>query len=481
MIKKIIFSISALLFGTFAFAQLDPAPYGPQYVGPAPTAVLQPALPGAATGANTGLSIQNGNANKVRVRQAGTSQSVYTFQDNGTGSGNNFAKVMQTGAVQSASGVENAAEVIQSGSDNRSQTKQEGDYNSAITRQGQSNPASSGNKAGIRQGTGQQAENNVAVVDQDGENNEGSIQQTYDNSEAWTIQNGNGNRSIVNQDAGPNQTAGHYAYTEQLGNENQNAIKQSGDGQSNWAFAYQTGDNNLSKQVQDQSDAVGSNFVNYAMVDQGANQDGVISGIKTSLDAVDSRINNDALNSTTTNSVALQNQDGGDLDAESHQYGNANHSEQYQSGYGNDAYILQNSYGSGNYGRQDQTGTQSTAGLAQVGSGNKAWQRQANDNNNVMSTQVGNGNLLNTFQDGNGNMGITSQFGTDNAALLVQRGGHSYTIEQDGTGNQANILQLGPNGNFNTDGINCSFLDPNNPTINYPDLDFNLSDVCSGC
>ena len=479
--KKLIFSAIALLAGTFAFAQLNPAPYGPQYVGPAPTATLQPALPGAASGANTGLSVQNGNANKVRVQQAGTSQSVYTFQDDGNGTGGNHAKVMQTGAVQAISGVENAAEVLQSGSDNRSQTKQEGDYNSAITRQGQNDLSSSGNKAGIRQGTGQQAENNVAVIDQDGENNEGSIQQTYDNSEAWTIQSGTANQSMVNQNAGPNGTAGHYAYTEQLGDDNQNAIIQSGDGQSNWAFAYQTGDNNLSKQVQDQADAVGSGFVNYAMVDQGSMKDGLISDIKTSLDAVDSRINDDALNPTTTNSVAIQNQEGGDLDAESHQFGNANHSEQYQSGYGNDAYMLQNSYGTGNYGRQDQIGTQSIAGLAQSGSGNKAWQRQADDNNIVMSTQVGNGNLLNTFQDGNGNRGITSQYGTDNAALLVQRGGHSYTIEQDGTGNQANILQLGPNGNFNTDGIDCSFLDPNNPTINYPDLDFNLSDICSGC
>ncbi len=481
MIKKIIFSISALLFGTFAFAQLNPAPYGPQYVGPAPTATLQPALPGAATGANTGLSVQNGNTNKVRVRQAGTSQSVYTFQNDGTGSGGNYAKVMQTGAVQSASGLENAAEVLQSGSDNRSQTKQEGDYNSAVTRQGQNNLASSGNKAGIRQGTGQQAENNVALVDQDGDLNDASIQQTYDNSEAWTVQNGSGNQSMVNQDAGPEDTAGHYAYTNQQGNDNQNAIMQSGNGQSNWAWTYQDGDNNLSKQVQDQGDFVGSGFVNYAMVDQGVDQVGLISDIKTDLEGVDSRINTSPLVANTTNSVALQKQTGGDLDAETHQFGNANHSEQYQSGYGNDAYMLQNSDGTGNYGRQDQIGTQSTAGLAQVGSGNKAWQRQADDNNEVMSTQVGNGNLLNTFQDGNGNRGMSSQYGTDNAALLVQRGGHSYSIEQNGTGNQANVLQLGPNGNFNTDGIDCGFLDPNNPTMNYPNLDFNLNDICSGC
>jgi hypothetical protein len=479
--KKFIFIFFALLVSTFGFAQLNPAPYGPQYVGPASKATLQPALPGAQAGANTGLSVQNGNANKVRVRQAGTSQSVYTIQDDGTGIGGNQAKVMQTGAVQAISGVENAAEVYQSGTNNRSQTKQEGDYNSAITRQGQNSPNSANNKAGIRQGTGQQAEHNVAVIDQDGEDNESSIKQTYDNSEAWTVQNGNSNQSMVVQNAGPNGTAGHYAYTEQIGIDNKNAILQSGEGQSNWAFTYQEGENNLSEQTQVQTDIVGTSFVNYAMVDQGTDKEGLISGIKTNLDGVDSRINNTALNGATTNSVALQNQNGGDLDAETHQFGNGNHSEQYQSGYGNDAYILQNSYGSGNYGRQDQSGTASTAGLAQVGSGNKAWQRQMDDDNIVTSTQIGNGNLLNTYQDGNGNRGITSQYGTDNAALLVQRGGHSYTIQQDGTGNQADILQLGPNGSFESDGIDCFFLDPNTPNIEFPDLDFNLPDICSGC
>lgn len=467
MNKKIIV-IAAILAGTTAFAQ-----YGPQYVGAAPTSTLQPALPGAATTANTGLSIQNGDDNKVRVRQAGTNQSVYTNQDNGSGLGGNLARVRQTGQVGPNSGVENAADVIQSGTVNKSTTYQEGDYNSAVTRQGQNNTASSGNQAWIRQGTGQQAENNVAVVDQDGDNNKAWTQQTYDNSESWTVQNGDGNESQVKQNAGPNNTAGHYAYTNQQGNANENSIDQSGAGESNWAWAYQTGNSNVSiqKQTETDTDSQGTGYVNYALADQGAFQNGLITAASLAdLYAVDPDANPQvaALNPVSEDNVAFQTQDGGDLDAETHQYGRYNYSEQNQTGYGNDAFIGQNtnSNNDGNYGRQDQSGTQSFAILGQFGSGNKAWQRQgAGDDNKVVSSQIGDYNLLNTYQDGDGNRGNTVQHGEFNAALLVQRGGHSYTIEQDGTGNQADILQLGPNGDFDNDGIDCSFEDPDRKSV----------------
>ena len=152
--KKAILCAAALMFGTMAFAQ----------VSGAPTASAVPALPGAAANANTGESIQNGNDNKVRVRQAGTSQSVYTNQNDGSGSGGNLAAVQQTGLVNPTSGIANLAEVLQSGSANQSTTLQEGDYNNAVTRQGQNDDSSARNKAWIRQGTGQQAESNHAAI-----------------------------------------------------------------------------------------------------------------------------------------------------------------------------------------------------------------------------------------------------------------------------------------------------------------------------
>ena len=144
--KKLLFIAVVLFAGTTIYAQ-----YGPQYQGPTQTATLQPNL-SSDPNANTGLSIQNGNDNKVRVRQAGTQQSVYTYQDNGSGIGANLARVRQTGAVSSASGVQNAADVIQSGSENQSTTRQEGDYNSAITKQGQNDDSSANNRGNIRQG-----------------------------------------------------------------------------------------------------------------------------------------------------------------------------------------------------------------------------------------------------------------------------------------------------------------------------------------
>ena len=480
--KKVFFCAVALIFGSSVYAQ-----YGPQYQGPTEEATLQPRLSGAALDANTGLSIQNGDNNRVQVRQAGTYQSAYTNQDNGaSGIGGNLARVRQTGAVNATSGIQNAADVIQSGTENQSTTRQEGDLNSAITKQGQ-NLDSEYNRGLIRQGIADQAEENIAKLEQDGVFNQGTIYQTSDSNDAWTVQNGDGNTSFTSQRAAPNNTNGHYAYTEQNGNDNQNGIDQSGtQGEGNWAWAFQTGDANKSLQTQVNTDVPASGFVNYAMVNQGSFNTGLLTSdglidLQTLDGDVTPEVGN--LNIVTSNSVAFQDQVGGDLDAEAHQYGDSNHSEQIQSGYGNDAFVLQNTTGAGtgNYARQDQSGTQSFATLGQFGSGNKAWQRQAGDDNVVVSSQIGDNNLLNTFQDGDGNRGITLQHGEDNAALLVQRGGHSYTIEQYGTGNQADVLQLGPNGDFGTDGIICEFETPRdwNP-INGVDS-FGLDSICDGC
>jgi hypothetical protein len=374
--KKVIFCAIALMLGGLTYAQ-----YGPQYVGPAEQAALQPALPGAAIGANTGLSIQNGMDHKVRVEQAGTEQSAYSNQDNGSGSGGNLAFIRQTGVNMPASGVQNAADVIQYGDVNQSFVRQEGDFNSAVSKQGL-NYASSNNKGHIHQGTADQAEYNIAKLEQDGADNQGHIQQQWDGGEAWTIQDGERNNSYVQQISKPDKTDGHYAYTKQIGNDNKNSIWQSGMfGEGDWAFAYQTGDANQSFQRQmDQG-----TLINYALVDQGAFQDGIITAAGlTDLRTLDfNAIEKLAdLSTFTSGSLAFQNQDGEDLAAETHQYGKDSYSEQNQTGSGNDAFVVQDSKGdSGNYARQDQDGTNSFATLGQFGNGNKAWQRQFDDNN----------------------------------------------------------------------------------------------------
>ena len=104
---------------------------------------------------------------------------------------------------------------------------------------------------------------------------------------------------------------------------------------------------------------------------------------------------------------------------------------------------------------------------------------------------------MSTYQDadpGNGNAAHTAQRGQDNQILLVQKngfyGGHSYTVEQGlsgspHSGNQANILQLGPDGDFAADAENCDFQNPQDlitpPGLNDFDLDAPCVDSGSGC
>ena len=484
---------AALVFGTMAYAQ---APVADQSLVPQNSADAE---------ANAGLSIQNGNDNRVRVRQAGELNTSYTEQDNGTGTGGNLARVMQTGNVngnQADSGEDNAAEVRQSGSLNQSTTLQEGDFNNAYTAQGQNDPSSSGNKARIQQGTSDQAEGNAAAIEQDGVDNQASTLQTYDNNDAWTQQVGTENKSMIVQDGGPEATTGHEAYSYQEGYQNEAAIDQSGAGARNIAWVSQNGTSNQSKQTQTTIATAGSGMGNFGYVRQG-----IFGGSQLSL--ADSRLfpaSSSALNSvdplavpTSSNSVlsidarAKQIQNGKLNEAEIAQFGGAmgasNYGEQVQaSGWNNKAYMLQGSNGvSDNYGKQYQAGDNNNAALAQDGNGHKALQDQRGHRNDAISSQIGEGQLLNIHQRGNDNWATSAQRGADNSALIVQRDGQSFTAQQNlqdlgaGGGNQIDALQLGPNGNFATDGIDCGFEDPMNLDMDYTVPSFDLGDVCPGC
>jgi len=501
--KKAILCAAALMFGTMAFAQVSGTPFNGDVV---PTATLVPALPGAPATANTGLSIQNGDDNKVRVRQAGTSQSVYSFQENGAGVGGNLARVMQTGAVQAASGVENATDVLQSGSYNQSTTVQEGDYNNATTRQGQKEDGANFNRAKIRQGTGQQAEGNHAVIDQDGFFNQASTLQIYDNSDAWTIQEGNENKSMIVQDAGPNGSDGHEALVEQYGLRNESSVNQSSAGARNIATALQQGDDNAAKQLQ----------TSHAGSGMTGNRAGLMQGLAdydySRISLVDDFLGDIYGNTIDANAddiygsivpfslgaVAFQIQNGKENEADMLQFGGSvgasNYGEQVQaSGWGNEAAMAQGHYYTGessNYGKQYQAGDNNEADLGQSGSGMKASQSQIGHRNDAWSNQRGENHLLNVNQRGNDNAATTVQAGSANVALLTQRGGQSYSIEQNmdlgqfdrsAGANQADILQLGPSGDFNADYIDCDFDDPMDPTMDYTVPGFDLGDVCPDC
>lgn len=500
--KKIILGAIALMFTGVGFSQVTDS-----NLNNSPDATSVPILSGAATTANSGLSIQNGNNHKVRVRQAGTNQSVYTNQDNGsTGAtgGKNQAFIIQTGAVSGLSGVGNRADVLQSGEVNSSITRQEGDYNDAVTRQGQNDPASSGNKALIRQGTGQQAEGNFAAIDQDGVDNQARTRQTYDNSDAWTQQTGVENESFILQNAGPNGTDGHYAMNEQIGDRNESFIEQQGNGARNSARTLQIGDDNQANQMQTATDAaLGTG--NDAGIMQGyqnsAQRSNVVPEAMTQWISVVNNVDGNAspiyYTSPARFNKAKQTQIGSDNSAGLYQLGGSvngsNYGEQEQVGDSNNAGMIQShvpNAGGDNYAKQYQIGNNNTAGLVQEGNSHKSLQNQDGADNISLAFQRGSGHKLNTHQFGDSNVAYATQSGLDNRALIVQYDGQSYSVEQNkglgpvdftGGGNQADILQMGPSGNFGAGAVDCDFDTPMSLDQEYYVPGLNLGDICSGC
>ena len=494
--RKVIFCAIALMLGGMTYAQVTDTSGDTS-----PNVKTSGVLP-VAVGANTGLSIQNGDDNKVRVRQAGTSQDVYTHQDNGSGIGGNLAYIMQTGDVSATSGVENKASLEQSGTENQSTTLQEGDFNEAITRQGKViDDGSTGNKALIHQGTAQQAEGNYAAIDQDGDNNQARTQQTYDNSDAWTQQVGDDNKSLVLQNAGPNGTDGHSAMVEQLGNRNESKVTQEGLGGRNTSTLWQWGDDNKAVQAQTTTAAAGDPG-NRAGMQQGSDNvflnTPLVDAVFAPINAIDPEnvpVYGNSLESY--GAIGFQTQGGYDQAADMLQFGgsvgDSNYGEQEQlAGHNNEAAMVQGHTGDGgeNYAKQEQRGNSNYAGLAQSGSGMKALQTQHGHDNYALSSQRGESHKLNIHQRGGENWATTAQGGLANIALVVQKHGQSYSVEQNldlgrfdlsAGANQADILQLGPDGNFATDGIDCYFdaqLIPD-PINNIPDLV--IDPICGDC
>ena len=499
--KKAIFCAIALMVGGMTYAQVTDADGN---VSPVTTPV--PILGGAAIDANTGLSIQNGDDQRVRVRQAGTYQSVYTNQDNGvTGTGGNQAAVRQTGSVTATSGVANAADVLQSGTTNSSWTRQEGDDNHAVTHQGQTDGTSTNNRAKIRQGTGQQAEDNFAAITQNGVDNRAQTQQTYDNSDAWTQQTGLENKSMIVQDAGPNQTAGHYAMNQQKGERNESFINQQGNGARNTARALQIGNDNQAKQMQTATDGAGGTG-NDAGIMQGyennAQRSAVVPEAMTQWSSIGSNVDANATSfywagQPAEYNKAKQTQTGSDNSAGLYQLGGSlsgsNYGEQEQDGSLNNAGMIQShvpNTGADNYAKQNQSGANNTAGLLQEGTSHKSLQFQDGDDNNSLAFQRGQGHLLNTHQFGVGNTAHSTQSGLENKALIVQHDGQSYSVEQnvglawnDYTegGNQADILQMGPDGDFGAGAVDCAFDAPMDLDMDYDFPAVDLGDICPDC
>lgn len=465
---------AALMIGAIGFAQTPVTDSsGGGSTNTADLAQEEATLPGAPATANRNRTIQGGTDNIVEVGQVGTRQSVYTRQVNGSGTGGNDARVMQTGLVTpGVSGERNMAEVLQDGTTNDSDIDQNGDRNNAVSHQGQNDDGSVSNRSYIRQGANgaQKAERNAAAAYQDGNRNQSRIIQTFDKNSAWTMQNGDDNKSRINQNAAPNGTFGHRALVTQIGDANQADIDQnSGAGAENEAEIHQLGNGNIGQQTQTTDVAAGPNQGNDALINQGDDSRWDNSALKGSIYASLEAVQNDGGPSNGDNSfngIAIQNQGGSLNVAESHQFGadapqGSNFSEQLQgmndaTSRNNDAYIVQNAYGNvaggNNYAYQAQDGDNNKAGISQRNNGHQAAQMQDGNDNETYSTQRGAGHRVNTNQWGDDNHSTTAQSGSMNVSLVNQTDGQSSIVEQGlavpnpNSSNSAHIYQAGPGG-----------------------------------
>ncbi|MGY5847097.1 curlin [Salegentibacter sp. HM20] len=492
--KKVILSAAALMFGAIGFAQ----------VSGAPTAQSQSTVPNNSnTQANKGKSEQFGDDHRVRVRQAGTQQSVYTYQANGSGLiGANRAEILQSGDINANSGRRNAADVFQTGDENLSLTIQEGDRNNAITRQGETDDASARNQAFIRQGNNGNAEDNYAAIDQDGSDNQAMTRQTYDNNDAYTDQDGENLRSRIRQIASPDGSEGHWAFVDQDGEDNESWVLQEGAGARNYAHTAQDGLSNYADQYQT-TDAI-SGDANRARIAQGTNAPYTIVGFNSEMgdlrDATYGVATQPAAGPTvySEGAQAFQKQDGDDNQANIGQYGvlagippAGNYAEQDQQGDDNNSFIVQNLYGNpaggGNKAQQLQIGNDNNAGIVQSGSGHKARQYQNGDDNITLTSQRGESNKAFTFQYGDDNWVSTAQRGLDNAIVVSQHNGQSYIAEQNLTdgypngGNQIDVVQTDGSQSINdwlAEDCDIDMMTPQNWTnFRAP----NTPEICADC
>ncbi|MGM0932877.1 MAG: curlin [Bacteroidota bacterium] len=452
--KKVMLSAAALMIGAIGFAQVSGAP---EATSQDPTVVPNNS---ANTQANKGKSEQFGNDHRVRVRQAGTKQSVYTMQADGSGTiGANRAEILQSGTINTNSGRKNAADVYQSGDENLSLTIQEGDRNNAITRQGQTDDASARNQAFIRQGNNGNAEDNYAAIDQDGEDNQAKTIQTYDNNDAYTDQDGDNLRSRIQQIAAPDGSEGHWAFVDQQGDGSESWVLQEGAGARNYAHTAQDGESNYADQYQTTQATSGD--ANRARIAQGINVPYTTVGFNSEMDDlrddtydVDGTPHNTSLFSK--GAQAFQRQDGDDNQANIGQYGVeafgiGNYAYQNQEGDDNNSFIVQDlfgpSNGGGNKAQQMQDGDDNNAGIVQSGKGHKAGQFQYGDDNIALTSQKGKRNKAFTFQYGDDNWVSTAQRGHDNKIVVSQYDGQSYIAEQNlihhpqAGGNQIDVVQ----------------------------------------
>lgn len=457
--KKMLLSASALVFGGVVLAQTS---------NQAAAIDAAKTNPWAGSQANYGVSEQYGNNNKVRVRQAGQNQEVYTFQADGKGKGGNLASVTQ---ISMPGDKPNYATSVQVGTKNEATTLQVGKLNTSGIYQGLKDPASSKNKAFVDQ-NGTKKGN--STISQDGKSNIAASKQRGKKQSSSIAQEGNKNEAYVYQLEGA-----HKARVSQVGNSNFSTVHQEGAG-VNKAATYQTGGKNLAFQYQK---SVLDGAANGAVIVQGGDapdDDGVTNKFGAYKNALKNYTPSSA---NTVNNQAGQFQTGNGNGALAVQFGTKNSAQQIQKGDDNAAVIGQD--GVHNYANQLQKGNGNAAGILQLGKHNKVYQRQYGNDNFAVSLQEGSRNLVNTYQEGNQLVALTAQSGSKNQALVVQKGnaGQVYGVVQSGNGNIADIMQLdgASCGDFPANEVKCEFPDIKvlKCPIDIPDID--IKAPCPGC
>lgn len=401
--KRVIFSIAAIMAGATALAQAQKtiAPVVQQ---------TSPVVPTATVGGNFSDIDQIAVGSSAFVEQQGTSNASFISQTGANAGNLNTVDVLQWGNVQpSISGQLNYSDIMQNGEGNAYTLDQQGDLNENVGMQ-----VGLDNQAIVKQGADgpQQGESNLARVDQDGKENFAEVQQRYDNNESSIVQrndaaSGVGNKSYQEQLANPNQSAGHVAIGTQYGNGNELVQLQEGPGAGNYAEANQGDATNAATDAFGQQVQLGE--LNEAFLDQwGTNNTAYQEQIGTSNSAVASQADN------PTN--------GANLLVEQYQDGTDNRAESKQNGSNNEAY--QEQYGLDNFSRIEQRGgvnpaIGNVATSIQDGTLNNSYIEQKARNNNAMVDQTGNGQMSVVTQ----NLSASSApngFGT-NSATVIQR------------------------------------------------------------
>lgn len=404
--KNQILSAFALAATAVAFAQT------PQTV----TAPAQQASPTAAAtiGGNYSNIDQIAVGSSAMVQQQGTANASFIEQTGSNAANLNTVDVLQWGNVQpSISGHLNYSDITQNGEGNAFMVTQQGDLNENFGTQ-----VGLDNEAIVQQGANgaQQAESNLAIVDQAGKENYAEVQQRYDNSTATILQRndaavGVGNRSYQEQIANPNTSAGHTAIGTQYGDDNELVQLQEGPGAGNYAEA-------------NQGDAVTS----------------------------------------ATGAFSQQVQSGELNEAYVDQYLTGDTTFQEQDGTGNKAVAKQNVIGS-------SAGGNNYIEQFQMGTSNEAIAEQAGRNNMSYQEQYGNDNYSKTFQAHGqitGNKALTIQDGSFNSSMVNQRAnGNTALVDQTGNGQTSVINQNNPLSGFpaTTSGSNSATVIQRNANV----------------